>query len=287
MPTPPPSSRALGARLRSVREEAGLSGAELAGVLGAGWRQSKVSKIETGRQLPTVSDIAVWADATGIDTEPLLALRAKAAAEYTAYKERIANAGGPVARQNEITALAESCTFLAEYQPALIPGWLQTPAYMREMAGGEESLAEDGIQPGQIGHVIAAKLRQQSILYEPGRRIVHVVGEAALRTRMGRMTISTLRGQLGQLVELAELPGHVFGVVPFSAISPFPPASGWSMYDRDLVVVESLAGSLQITEPEAVARYSRWLDQLLEVALTGADAAEFCQRVAASLGDSG
>jgi hypothetical protein len=158
---------------------------------------------------------------------------------------------------------------------------------MREMALGNEFLPDNGISPEQLGHVIAAKVRRQSILYEPGREIVHVVGEAALRTRIRQMSIKTLRGQLDHLVELATLSGHVFGVLPFSVASPIPPASGWAMFDRDLVVVETHAGSLQITEPEAVARYSRWLEQLLDVVLTGADAARFCQQVAASLGDSG
>lgn len=42
---------------------------------------------------------------------------------------------------------------------------------------------------------------------------------------------------------------------------------------------------LELTEPDVVARYSRWLDQLLDVALTGPDAADFCRQVAASLLD--
>jgi len=286
LPTPTSRSRALdglGGRLRAVREAAGLSGAGLAEVLGAGWKQSKVSKIETGRQLPTAEDLTAWASATGVEVEPLLALRAKAAAEYTAYKEESASAGGPLRMQDEVTALAASCTFLADYQPAMVPGRLQTPAYMRELAAGSEFLPDQGIPSDQIGHVIAAKLRRQAIMYEPGRQIVHVVGEAALRTRIGGMSVATLRGQLAHLVEMSELPGHTFGVIPFSVVTPFTPLSGWAMYDRDLVVIETLDGSLQLTDPDVLARYSRWLEQLLEVALTGAEAAEFCRAVAAPL----
>ncbi|MBA2322939.1 MAG: helix-turn-helix transcriptional regulator [Pseudonocardiales bacterium] len=288
MPSSPSSSRALtglAARLRAVREQAGLSGTELAEALGIGWLQPKVSKIETGRQLPTAEDIMAWARATGVDAEPLLTLRAKAAAEYVTYKDRIADAGGAVPRQHELAALAGSCTFLSEYQPALIPGRLQTPAYMRGMAEGVEFLAADGIPTDQIGHLIAARLRRQAIMYEPGREIVHVVGEAALRTRIGGMSVATLRAQLTYLAEMSELPGHTFGVVPFSVVTPFTPLSGWSMYDRDLVVIETRDGTIQLTEPAVLARYARWLDQLLAVALTGSDAAEFCHAVSASLTD--
>lgn len=288
MPALPPSNRALGglaARLRAVREEADLSGAELAERLGTGWRQPKVSKIETGRQLPTSEEIRAWAAATGVEVEPLQALRMKASAEYTAYRDRIADTGSSVARQDEITALAASCTLLSTYQPAMVPGRLQTPSYMREMARSHELQFGESISEDEIGRVIAAKVRRQAVMYEPGRRIIHVVGEAALRTRIGGMSTATLRAQLAHLAEMAALPGHTFGVIPFSVITPFTPLSGWSMYDRDLVVIETLDGSLQITEPDALARYSRWLDQLLEVALTGADAAAFCREIAASLID--
>lgn len=285
----PPVARAiggLGTRLRAVREAAGMTGSELAAALGVGWKQPKVSKIETGRQLPTPEEIAAWAGVTGIDPAPLVVLRAKAAAEYSAHKERIAEAGGALPLQDELTALARSCTFLAEYQPALVPGRLQTPAYMREMMLGNEFLADNGIARDMIGHVIAAKIRRQAILYEPGREFVHIVGEATLRTRIGVMTTATLRKQLEHLAEMATLPGHTFGVVPFTVNSPVTPASGWALFDRDLVVVETIAGALELTEPDAVARYSRWLDQLLAVALTGAAAAEFCREVARTLPES-
>jgi hypothetical protein len=85
-----------------------------------------------------------------------------------------------------------------------------------------------------------------------------VVTEAALRLRIWAMTAATLRGQLIHLAELATLPGHTFAVLPFSVPCPVQPA-GFQLYDRDLVVVETTAGVLQLTEPDAVARYSRWL----------------------------
>lgn len=289
MTTPtPPIGRALaglGARLRALREAAGLSGVQLAEALGRGWRQSKISKLETGRQLPTIAELNAWAAATNADPQPLVALRAKASAEYGAHKERISTAGGAIAVQDELTALVRSCTFIAEYQAVLVPGRLQTPAYIREMSLGNEFLADNGITADVLDHLIAAKIRRQSILYEPGREIVHVLSEAVLRTRLGGMSVETLRGQLNHLAELAMLPRHTFGVIPFSVPMPVP-AGQFLMYDRDLVVVETIAGILQITEPEQVARYSRWLDQLLEVALTGEQAAEFCHEVARSLPES-
>src|SRR6516165_9191236 len=51
----------LAEALTALRVGAGLSGARLAGMLG--WQQSKVSKIETRKQLPSEDDIAAWVGA--------------------------------------------------------------------------------------------------------------------------------------------------------------------------------------------------------------------------------
>jgi transcriptional regulator with XRE-family HTH domain len=272
----------LGARLRALREEAGISGLQLAKMLGAGWRQPKVSRIENGLQLPAEEDIRTWAAAVGAEPGPLLALRRKASAEYGVWKDRIAGAGSPAAFQDELQALEASCTqLLAEYQPALVPGLLQTAAFMREMADGEEFLAENGITPETLGPLIAAKLRRQAILYEGGRQVVHVLGEAVLRTRVGRVTSETMQGQLEHLAETATLPGHELGIVPFATASPVAPASGFVLYDNDLAVVETLSGRLQISDPDIIARYARWLELLRQTAVTGAEAAEMCRRIAA------
>ena len=274
----------LGERLRAVREAAGMSGLELARALGPGWRQPKISQFETGTKLPTRTEIEEWADKTGADPAPLLALQEKAAAEYGPWRDRIAGAGGPAAFQDELGALERSCTeLLAEYQPALVPGLLQTAAFMREMAEREEFLDQYGITPDNIGQLIAAKIRRQAILHEGGREIVHIMGEAALRTRIGQISVQTMRRQLGQIAETATLPGHVLGIVPFAVASPVAPASGFVLYDHDLAVVETLGGRLQFADPELVARYSRWLEQLRQAAVTGAQAAEMCLRIAGEM----
>jgi transcriptional regulator with XRE-family HTH domain len=285
-PTPANSTLcALGARLRDLREQAGLTGADLASALGAGWRQPKISKIENGRQLPTEAELVAWAKATRAEAAPLISLRGKAAVEYGTHKDRIARAGGAVAHQQDLTKLAESCTFLAEFQPALIPGRLQTAAYMREKSLRDPTIADDGVALENLGNVIAARIRRQAILYESGRQFVHVITEAALRLRIGAMTNATLHGQLTHLAELAILPGHTFGVLPFTVPCPVEPASGFQLYDRDLACVETIAGTLQLTDPDTVAHYSRWLDQLVDVALTGPAAATFCRQLAADLPD--
>jgi hypothetical protein len=121
-------------------------------------------------------------------------------------------------------------------------------------------------------------------LYEGGRRkIVHILGEAVLHTRVGKVTAETMAGQLAHLAETATMPGHELGIVPFAIPSPVAPASGFVLYDTDLAVVETLGGRLQITEPDMIGRYTRWLELLRQAAITGDEAADMCRRAAAEL----
>ena len=87
----------LAEALKALRVGAGLGGARLAEMLG--WQQSKVSKIETGKQLPSGDDIAAWALAAGAAPETasdLLAMLRGARVEYAAWKDayRESGAGG-------------------------------------------------------------------------------------------------------------------------------------------------------------------------------------------------
>ena len=275
---------ALGLRLRAAREASSLTGTDLAARLGAGWRQPKVSKIETGRQLISLDELHAWASVTDTDPAPLLALREKAAAEYSSHQERLAREGGAIPLQDELTALTRTCTYLAEYQPALIPGRMQTPDYIREKALGNAEFLAEGLPADQVGHLVAAKLRRQAILYEPGREFVHIVGEAALHMRFGPMTTATLRTQLLHLAQMSSLPGNTIAVIPFRVGSPVEPF-GFALYDHDLVRVETSNGVVQISDPDAVARHVRRVERLLEVALIGADAARFCRELAETMTD--
>jgi hypothetical protein len=55
------------------------------------------------------------------------------------------------------------------------------------------------------------------------------------------------------------------------------------LYDNDLAVVETLGGRLQISDPDLISRYARWLELLRQAAVAGAEAAEMCRRAAADL----
>src|SRR5258708_38221571 len=83
-----------------MREAPGLSGVAFAQRLG--WQQSRLSKLETGRQFPGADDIAAWAAAAGADPAPLLDQLGRAKAEHATWAEQYRRAGGAAGQQGAI-----------------------------------------------------------------------------------------------------------------------------------------------------------------------------------------
>ena len=134
MPGNPERDR-LATRLRELRARTGLSGNRFA-VERIHWPQSRVSRLETGTQLPTEEDLRAWVHATGTDDEAVAELQElleRARIEYATWRDTYRRSGGPGGKQTSIAQLEAQATRIRGYQPAMIIGLLQTPAYAREM----------------------------------------------------------------------------------------------------------------------------------------------------------
>jgi transcriptional regulator with XRE-family HTH domain len=116
----------LGKRLRDLRLRVGLSGDRLAAL--AGLSQSKVSRVETGRSLPSVAELEAWAATTKASNDEL--------SELAALVEQIATAAvswhtlhrlGLSAKQQAIAELETKVTSIQVFQPVVEPGLLLIP----------------------------------------------------------------------------------------------------------------------------------------------------------------
>ena len=276
-----PRRARLAARLRTVRAAASTSGNRFAADLG--WQQSRVSKLETGRQLPTEADIRHWVAAAGSGTDvvaELLELLAAARIEYVTHRDDARRGGGLAAVQAEVAALEARVTRVAEWQPAMVPGLVQTAEYARELLvrPGRPTMTE--VDEDGVNALASERIRRQDILYQPGRRIQLILGEAALHSAPGR--IDTLLGQLDRLISIAGLATVELGVVPFPAM-PVMPLSSFCLHDDTVVFIETLTGEQQLHEPDEVAVYVAAFDLLHDAAAIGPDAVALIQRVAAGL----
>lgn len=284
-----PQRELLARRLRTLRAAAFPSGSALARRLDADtpavtWHQTRVSKLERGQQRPTESDLEQWAAATGATAEQvdeLFELLSATRVEYATFGQLYRRHGGAVADQATTTARDTETTRIAYFQPAMVPGLVQTPAYARELLSLPCGPSSAGASGADIEAVVGERIRRQDVLYRPGKTIQLVMGEAALRTRFG--TRETLRGQLDRLVSVIGLDGVEIGVVPFSLPMPVFPLTGFELRD-DAVMIESITAQQRIEAPDEVALYERFFEQLRRAAATGPDAVELIRVASAALG---
>ncbi|WP_007024666.1 helix-turn-helix domain-containing protein [Saccharomonospora iraqiensis] len=273
----PPRRALLARRLRELRAAVFPSGSALARHLG--WHQTRVSKLEQGTQRVTDDDLRQWAEAVGASEEQLdelYTLASAARVEYATFQQRYQRHGGAVAEQ-ETTAQADAVsTRIAEFQPAMVPGIVQTAAYAREVLAHPCGPVASGVSSEEIDHVVGKRMERQHVLYHPRHKIQVVMGEAALFTRFG--TTETLLGQLDRLLALTGLAEVEVGVVPFAVTMPIFPLTNFLLYD-DHVLIESMTAQQRLDSPEEVAAYEEHFKQLREAAVMGDELATLLHRV--------
>ena len=181
----------------------------------------------------------------------------------------------------DLAALESKVRTIREYQPAMVPGILQTPAYTRDMLSIPGGAVLTGATPSSIESLVAERVKRQEVLYQPGRHIQVVLGEPALWTYFD--TIDTLRGQLDRLVTLSGLASVELGVLRIAQPSPAMPLSGFSIHDEDVVFVETLTGEQRLEDPSEVLAYLKMFDLLREAAATGPEAIALIQNALAQL----
>jgi hypothetical protein len=96
--------------------------------------------------------------------------------EYAAWKDayRESGAGGV---QAGIVELDTQATRIAEFQPGMISGLLQTSEYAREflhLACGPLSYGQD---EDEIDQMVANRMQRQQVLYQPAKRVQVVMFE--------------------------------------------------------------------------------------------------------------
>lgn len=280
MPKVSPQRVALGARLQEIRASKFRSGAALARQLG--WVQTRVNKLEHGYQLPSPEDLDAWVAATdaGPDARAELGnLLTQARVQHTSWAE-IYRSGGIADRQADIAAIEAAAEILRGYQPSIIPGLLQTVAYARELLTIPGGVVLTGATPDRIEALIAERVKRQGLLYEPGRQVQVVLGQAALTVHFG--SVETLLGQLDRLAVLSDLPSIDLRVLPSAVASPVMPLSGFWI-DDDAVYIETLHGEQTVAGPEDITLYRRAFDLAHEAATADLDAVALIQQVAAEL----
>ncbi|WP_446215963.1 helix-turn-helix domain-containing protein [Micromonospora sp. IBHARD004] len=269
----------LGAELRRLRHRESLTLEQVCGRLG--WAStSKLSRIELGQSRPDLADVLDLLDVYAVppgQREALIVI-ARDAATGRGWSKALGEMGE---RQRAYAELEAGVARLVEYQPAVLPGLLQTPAYarLRVIAG---ALPDDEVD---VEADLRARLARQEVL----RRADPPEYTALLDERAcdrGGTPVEVWREQLRQLVTLADRPNVTIRLVARDAAphGGVEPLTGFSHYafpdpaDPRTVLVETLTTDLRlVTEPD-VARYERLVEWLLAVALSAEETAAVLTR---------
>jgi len=270
----------FGLRLRRLREEAGFNGKQLAAHLG--WAQSKVSRIETGKQTVSTDDVVDWAGAVGAETlvDDLLNQLRAVRVEYEAWARRLRT--GLAAQQRSRAALDAEITHLRAFEPDIIPGLLQTADYARHVLTAVARLRSRA--PLEVIDSVRARMRRQDALYDTTKRFQFLITEAALRFHV--CPAATLRAQLDRLLAIAGLETIELAVVPFEAQLPISPSHGFWIFDERLVQIDTFSAELNLRDADDVALYLELFELLWGVALQGNEAQRLVARVVQESFDS-
>jgi len=251
---------ALGVRLRDIRRDAGLSGTGLAAL--SGWLPSKVSKIEHGKQTPSEADLRIWCDrCRSLDQLADLIAAVRSVETQFAEWRRIARSGTR-RRQQASAAVYDRARLFRIYEPAVIPGLLQT----RDYAVAVLSVFIDFMRiPDDAGQGADARMERQRVLNHGDRRFHMVLGEAALHTTVGDSEVMT--GQLEHLLAAMQLPRLRLGILPAAAPYRVPLSNGFWILDEALVQLETYSAELSLVRPDEIALYSRAFERLSALAV--------------------
>ena len=264
---------ALSQGLAKLRDDAGLSGVEAARRAGDGFSQSKVSRWEAGKLVPSPADVEVYARALDAPADLRRQLVARARDLYDQHKATVParitlrRAAGYQKRVGRIEAESQH---VATFHPLLIPGLLQTEAYMRTLFGS-------GLVGRAADEAVAARLQRQQLL-QTSRRFTIVTTYGALGWRAG--SAAAMAAQIEHISAATRRPNLRIGVIPWGVEATTFPPDGFDLYDQRLVIVGTTAATAHITDPRDVARYVKLLAELEELALFDDEARALLARAA-------
>jgi transcriptional regulator with XRE-family HTH domain len=262
---------ALGKRLRELRANAGQTGKQLAESLA--WPPSKVSKLENGRQTPTDQDILDWTAATNSEAECEALLASLHTLEVQHAEWQRVLRGGLLSHQVELSETDQVTKLYRSFEPAVVPGLLQTPEYAR--ARFSQVITVHKV-PNDINEAVQKRMQRQEMLYRPDKRFHFVLTEATLRYRLCSPEI--MLGQLDRLISLTSLRNVRLGVIGYETQYVVDPRHGFMLYNADLVRVETYSAELNLRQPHEIELYSSTFEKLAAVASYGGAARTIINR---------
>jgi transcriptional regulator with XRE-family HTH domain len=269
----------LGVKLRSLRKADGISGQALGDLLR--WSQSKISKIETGRVIPSVDDIEAISQALQITEEVKADLVARSKILSAKLRTwRNLRSEDLLYLQKNIREIESNCKTIRVFQPFVVPGLLQTAEYSRQVFLRVVPDASDQ----EISAAIAGRLDRQQILFDESKELLFIMTEAVFRTRIASKIV--MLGQIDRLIALTAMSHLRLSILPFKTELPVLANGSFVIFDDHTVLIETSAAEMVLKDEQDVTHHTTMFNQLLECSLSGLNASHFLRQLAIEIGDN-
>ncbi|MFD4131366.1 helix-turn-helix domain-containing protein [Streptomyces goshikiensis] len=254
--------RRLGAELRRLRRAAGMTTQQVAGRLLVS--QSKISLLETGRRAINPRDVRDVCELYEVTDPALVASLMRMAKESGRQGWWVAYGDVPY---SVFVGMETEAASIHSYEPLVIPGLLQTPAY----AAAVIRETNPHITAGEAATRLEVRLRRQHRAHHPARslRLWVVLDESALHRAVGA---GIMREQLEHLNRLSAQP-HITVQVLTHAAGAHPGVSGqfsiltFPDSDAGVVYLERFTSDLYLEKPADRRPYQFMYDHLQAQAL--------------------
>lgn len=285
MPTPTWSQLVLGNELKQMRTDLGLTLDDAVSPM-LDFTANKLSRLERGQSSVRASDVVLLLDRYEIggperDWAIETAKQCKQRGRWGGYRSTY------LKHFRMAVDLETDASLIQQYQVELVPGLLQTEAYMRALATHDLSEETDKF----VENAMKAKLARQEVLTKAdGPRAAFVLSESAIRRMTGGLEV--MREQLNHLAKVAKYPNVAIQVLPFSADThPGEAASPFTLFripspgragPLEFVYLEDVHDGRYLDDEDSTSAYGRLWARLTGAALGPVESRKLLLQVAAA-----
>jgi transcriptional regulator with XRE-family HTH domain len=245
-----------------------MSGTKLGSLVGMS--QAKISRIERGKGPLSPDDVDAIARALGAGDAETQVLVGRAMRSFDRMTDWRPASSSTALQQKTLADWESSAEHIRIFDPALVPGPLQTSGYAKLVLRAFRRLivlAEEDQTEEALLSAVSARLRRQQSLADPSRSFKIVMAETALKRRVYPPV-----EMLAQISHLREIdvsnPNVSIKIVADETPTEIPLLHGFALLDDDLVVTDLYNTGLISRSDRDVETYRRVFG-LLEAHATG------------------
>ncbi|MFB7516334.1 helix-turn-helix domain-containing protein [Streptomyces sp. NPDC056144] len=274
-------SRRLGSALKRLREAAGVDQSAAAQAILRS--VTKVSRLESGQVSASALEVRTLLDCYGVrdqgerDRLEELARASNQRGWWLDYQETLRPDYA-----DHITLESDS-TYIRSWEPALIPGLLQTPEYAESViSSGPVFIAAD-----RIAELVKVRQERQRRIEAGGVRFTAIIWEPAITSLRDAPAVRD--GQLRHLLDAGQRQNVTVQILPTAAnksagmSGPFVAFSFGVEPHVEAVAVRTVVNTTVVETPEDLAAYADVFDQLRSAAMSPEESAELIRQI---LGDA-